>query len=40
MTDRYRSSVDGQFTTKKEAEKKPREHEKEHIKPPPKPKGK
>jgi len=32
----YRSSVDGQFTTKKEAEQKPREHQREHV-PPPKP---
>ena len=27
----YRSAVDGQFTTKKEAERKPREHVKERV---------
>lgn len=27
----YRSSDDGQFVTKKEAEKKPREHQREHV---------
>lgn len=32
----YRSSVDGQFTTKKEAQQKPREHQREHV-PLPKP---
>ena len=33
----YRSAVDGQFTTKREADAKPREHVKEQI-PLPKPK--
>jgi hypothetical protein len=27
----FRSSVDGQFTTKREAEQKPREHQREHV---------
>lgn len=27
----YRSSVDGQFTTKREAERNPREHQREHV---------
>jgi hypothetical protein len=27
----YRSAVDGEFTTKKEAERKPREHIKQHV---------
>ena len=27
----YRSSVDGQFTTKREATQKPREHQREHV---------
>ncbi|MCL6484018.1 MAG: hypothetical protein I4O49_07510 [Janthinobacterium lividum] len=36
----YRSSVDGQFATKKEADKSPREHERQHIPLPTKPKGK
>lgn len=31
---RYRDSVDGQFITKKEAERRPRETEREVIKPP------
>jgi hypothetical protein len=31
---RYRDSVDGQFITKKEADRRPRETEKEVIKPP------
>mgnify|MGYP007064208234 CR=1 FL=1 len=31
---RYRDSVDGQFVTKREAERRPRETEKEVIKPP------
>jgi hypothetical protein len=35
-TVRYRDSVDGQFITKKEAEKRPRETEKEVVKPSPK----
>lgn len=35
---RYRDSVDGQFTTKKDAERRPRETEKEQLKP--RPKGK
>ena len=30
---RYRDSVDGQFVTKKEADKRPRETEKEVLKP-------
>jgi hypothetical protein len=35
---RYRDSVDGQFVTLKEADKRPREIEKEAVKP--KPRGK
>lgn len=31
---RYRDSVDGQFVTKKEADRRPRETEKEKVKPP------
>lgn len=31
---RYRDSVDGQFTTKKDADRRPRETEREVIKPP------
>lgn len=31
---RYRDSVDGQFTTKKDADQRPRETEREVIKPP------
>jgi hypothetical protein len=34
----YRSSVDGQFITKKEAMKNPRESERQHIPLPPAPK--
>lgn len=40
---RYRDSVDGQFVTKKESDKRPRETEKEAVKPvkpTPKPRGK
>lgn len=32
-TFRYRDSVDGQFVAKKEADKRPRETEKERVKP-------
>lgn len=32
---RYRDSVDGQFVTKREADKRPRETEKEAVKPKP-----
>jgi hypothetical protein len=35
----YRSSVDGQFTTRKEAERNPREHQKERVPLPQPPKG-
>jgi hypothetical protein len=34
----YRSSVDGQFTTKKEADRAPRSHQREHVPLPTQPK--
>ena len=37
---RYRDSVDGQFIKKAEADKRPRETEREVVKPPPMPKKK